>query len=189
MATVGVRDKSLSDRLMVFIQGSADTVCAALGEGATRDLQANWDSPFEQDNPGGVMEKTGGVLQAVSDVTSRTTFNSTQVWNGNVPHTFNLPLVFYALRDAYSEVQAAIIALEQMASPEVNAAIPGGRIPETVSVKVGRMILYPECHIEQISTDLSGPISRDGYPLRAMVNLTLQTKVSLNRSDIASSFS
>lgn len=189
MSTVGVRDKSLSDRLMVFIQGGAGTVCAVLGEGATRDLQANWDSPFEQDNLGSVREKTGAVAQVALDVTSKTTFNSIQVWNGNAPHTFNLPLVFYALRDAYSEVQAAIIALEQMASPEVNAILPGGRLPEVVSVKVGRMILYPECHIEQISTDLSGPISRDGYPLRAMVNLTLQTKVSLNRSDIASSFS
>lgn len=189
MATVGVSDRSLSPRLMAFIQGAAGTICGALGEGATRDLAANWDSPFEQDSAGSFFEKTGGVAQATQGVTSKTEFNSTQVWNGNMPHTFNLPLEFYAIRDAYSEVQAAIMALERMASPELNGLFPGGRIPQPVSVKVGRLIIYPECVIESISTPVYGPISRDGYPLRASVNLTLQTKVSLDATDIPSSFS
>lgn len=188
MATVGVSDKSLSPRLMAFIQSQYGTVCGAIGEGATRDLQANWTSPFEQDSAGSVFDKTGGLIQSAFDVTSKSTFNSTQVWEGNVPHTFNLPLFFYAIRDAYNEVQAAIIALEQMAAPELGQMAPGGRVPQTVSLKVGRTIIYPECHIESISNDISGPVDRNGYLLRANVTLTIQTKVTLNASDIPSSF-
>ncbi|MBE0505913.1 MAG: hypothetical protein IBX50_04225 [Marinospirillum sp.] len=185
---VGVSDKSVSPRLMAFIKGESETVVALLGEGATRDLTANWESPFEQDSAGGVFQKTGGLVQEHTGRTSKSTLNSTQVWGGNVPHSFNLPLIFYALSDAYNEVQAAIIALEQMTAPEVNAVMPGGRIPALVAVSVGRMIIYPECHIVSISTDVSGPKSKDGYPLRAEVTLSVQTKSMLNASDIPGSF-
>lgn len=174
---------------MAFIQGKAGTVCGALGPGATRDLQANWTSPFERDTAGSAFERTAGIIQVTTGATSKSTFNSTQVWDGNLPHTFNLPLVFYAINDAYKEVQAAIIALEQMAAPDMNELMPLGRAPGMVSVKVGRMIIYPECHIEHISTDISGPLTKEGYPLKAMVNLVIQTKVTLSYSDIPSSFS
>lgn len=185
---VGINDQSLSKHLLAVIKGSSQTVVALLGEGATRSLSANWESPFEQDNAGGVWEKTGGVVQAWFGATSKSTFNSTQIWNGNVPHTFDLPLIFYAINDAYSEVQAAIIALEEMMSPEVNSAMPWGRVPDLTALSVGRMILYPECHIIDVSTDISGPKSKDGYPLRAEVTLTVQTKTMLNKSDIIGSF-
>ena len=194
MATVGVNDRSLNDNLMVFIQSTdGETVCGALGDGATRELTAQWVSPFEQDTAASGYEKAAGVIQTAGQelgygLTSKTTFNSTQVWNGNLPHTFNLPLVFYAIRDAYSEVQAAIIALEKMAAPELMAMTPGGRAPGLVSVKVGKMIIYPECHIEHISTDITGPKNPAGYPLKATVNLAIQTKVTLNASHIPSTF-
>lgn len=174
---------------MAFIQGKAGMVCGALGPGATRDLQANWTSPFERDTAGSAFERVSGLVQVTTGATSVTTFNSTQVWDGNLPHTFNLPLVFYAINDAYSEVQAAVIALEQMAAPDLNEYTPLGRAPELVSVKVGRMIIYPECHIENISTDISGPLTKEGYPLKAVVNLVIQTKVTLDFSSIPSSFS
>lgn len=198
MAFVGVNDRSLSERLMATIVSPVGSVRGLMGQGVTRELTANWDSPFEQDSAGGIYERTGGIAQigsgellsdSGSGLTSKSTMNSMQVWNGNHPHTFNLPLVFYALTDAYSEVQAAIIALEQMAAPEVSGYTPGGRIPGFVSLCVGRSILYPECHIELVSSDISGPKSRDGYPLRAEVTLTVQTKAMLNRSEIPSSFS
>jgi len=195
MAVVGVNDRSINENLLVFIQATdGETVCAALGEGATRDLTAQWVSPFEQDTAASGFEKAGGIIQTAGQefgygVTSKTTFNSTQVWNGNLPHSFNLPVVFYAIRDAYTEVQLALIALEKMASPELSAMTPGGRAPGLVSIKVGKMIIYPECHIEHISIPIAGPKSKNGYLLKAEVTLSITTKVTLNASHIQSTFS
>lgn len=185
---VGVADNSISKHLMAYIKGANETVVALLGEGATRDVSANWESPFEQDSAGGMFQKTGGLVQNATGRTSKTKMNSIQVWSGNVPHTFNLPVIFYAINDAYKEVQAAIIALEEMIAPNVNSFIPGGRVPDAISVSIGRMMMYPECYITNISTDISGPKSKDGYPLRAEVTLTVQTKSMLNQDDIAGSF-
>lgn len=192
---VGTNDPSISDHLKAYIQSEVGPlVVGVVGEGSSRELTALWESPFENDTPGSMFAKAGGIVQAGAlggvgeGMTSKTTLNTTQVWSGTTPHNFNLVLEFYAVSDAYSAVQAAVIELEKCAAPEMNHATPGGRIPPTVTLRVGRQIIYPECVITNVSRDLDGPISQDGYPLRGSVTLQLQTKTTVNQSDIAETF-
>lgn len=194
MATVGTNDPTLSDHLKAFIQTPDALIVGIIGEGSSRELTALWESPFENDTPGSMFSKVGGVLQAghVGGVgegqTSKSTLNTTQVWSGTTPHDFNLVLELYATSDAFNQVQAAAIELEKAVSPEMNDIAPGGRIPPQVSLNAGRQIIYPECVITSVSHQLDGPKSRDGYPLRGSVTIQLQTFTTVNQSDIPAMF-
>lgn len=197
MAIVGTNDPTVSDHLKAFIQTPDALVVGIIGEGSSRELTALWESPFENDTPGSYFSKQGGLLQAgaLEDVgieggrTSKGTLNTTQVWGGTTPHTFNLVLELYAISDAYREVQAAFIELEKAVSPELLGGItPGGRIPDFVTLNAGRQIIYPKCVITNVSRPLDGPIGRDGYPLRGSATIELQTFTTVNKSDIAATF-
>ena len=192
---LGTNDPTISNHLKAFLRREAGpTVVGVIGEGSSRELTALWESPFENDTPGSMFAKAGGIVQAGAlggvgeGMTSKSTLNTTQVWSGTTPLNFNLVLEFYAISEAYNAVQAAVIELEKMAAPEINKATPGGRIPQSVTLRVGKQIIYPECVITNVSRDLDGPISQDGYPLRGTVNLQLQTKTTVNQSDIAGTF-
>jgi hypothetical protein len=190
---IGVNDPSVSEHLKIRIQNADGTVVGLIGEGTSRQLTANWDSPFEQDSAGAKHERLGGFIQTATGgdsggLTSKGTLQSTQVWNGNQPLTFPVVLDFYAIDDADAEVKQAVILLEKMGSPEVNQVFPMGRSPAMASLQVGRMIMYPECHIEDVNTDLDGPIDSNGNPLRATVSMTVQTKAMINGSEIANTF-
>lgn len=196
---VGNADSSVSPFLKAWIQQGTTLVCGVIGEGSTAELQSNWDSPFEQDNPGSFFEKTGGLLQNLTGQTSKTTLNSAQVWNGNRPITINLTLLLYALSNPRTEVEAAITALKGFASPEVNANSPVtldangsaggitanvGRIPGTVSLSVGRNFIYPKMIIESIGEPLDTVRDKQGNRIRAAINLTLQTDVMINQTQM-----
>lgn len=193
---VGTNDPSISDHLKAFIQTPDALVVGIIGEGSSREITSLWESPFENDTPGSMFSKQGGLIQAGAlegigiegGHTSKSTLNTTQVWSGTTPITFNLVLELYAVSNAYQEVQAAFIELEKAASPEMNGKTPGGRIPEEVTVNAGRQIIYPECVITSVSRQLDGPISQDGYPLRGTATITLQTMTTVNKSDIAATF-
>ena len=205
LVSVGNADTSVSSHLKAWIQGtgadgSPTLVCGVIGEGSTLELQSNWDSPFEQDNPGSFFEKVGGIVQVAFGVTSKTTLNSAQVWNGNRPITITLTLLLYALSNPRTEVEAAITALKEFASPEVNANLPVtisktdgkagvsgvmGRIPGTVSLSVGRNFIYPEMIIESISEPLDTVRDKQGNRIRAAISLTMQTDVMISKSKMA----
>ena len=192
---IGTDDPTISPHLKAYLRREGGpTVVGIIGEGSSRELTALWESPFENDTPGSMFAKAGGIVQAGAlggvgeGMTSKSTLNTTQVWSGTTPLNFNLVLEFYAISEAYNAVQAAVIELEKMAAPEINKATPGGRIPQSVTLRVGKQIIYPECVITNVSRDLDGPISQDGYPLRGTVNLQLQTKTTVNQSDIAGTF-
>lgn len=185
---VGTNDPTLSDHLKVFIQTSDELVVGIIGEGSTRELTSLWEAPFQNDTPGSMFSKAGGIAQMAVGRTSMTTLNSTQVWGGTTPLNFTLTVEFYAVNNAYNEVQAAVIELEKAASPELNNVTPFGRVPEQISINVGRQIIYPECIITSVSKNLDGPIGRDGYPLTGEVQLQIQAIGTVNKSDIPSTF-
>jgi len=186
---VGNNDPSLSDHLKAFIQTRDAVVVGIIGAGSSRELTAMWESPFENETPGSMLSKAGGMFQMQTDMTSKTKLNTTQVWSGTMPLVFSLVLELYAINDAYSEVQAAVVELEKAASPEIYGATPMGRTPEkTIALNAGRQIIYPECVITSISRQLDGPISHEGYPLQGQVTLQLETVGTVNRSDISTTF-
>lgn len=186
---IGTDDPSISPHLKAYLRREGGpTVVGIIGEGSSRELTALWESPFENDTPGSMFAKGAGLAQIETGKTSKSLLNTTQVWSGTTPHNFNLVLEFYAVSDAYNAVQAAVIELEKCAAPEMNEKTPLGRIPQSVTVRVGKQIIYPECVITSVSRELDGPISQDGYPLRGSVTLQLQTVTTVNQSDIAGTF-
>ncbi len=204
VAAYGNADARVSPYLKAWIAQPDDTekistcVVGLIGPGTTRSLQANWSSPFEQSNLGGMFEKAGGILQAATDKTSITTFSSTQIWEGNRPHSFQLVLLFYALSNAYKEVMAPLRELEKMMGPVVGAgeakdgaikemiasAKPGGRIPLPVMLNIGRRMMIPNCVIESMSVPLDKERTPEGYLVRAEATLSIATKVMLNKDNI-----
>ena len=215
MAEYGNKDKALSPYLKIWIEGKNDMVIAAIGEGTSKEITANWQSPFEDDSLAASYSKIEGAMQiggntAVETVrnffaentglvapvnytgetgfTSLTTLNSIQVWNGNQPYTFNLSLVLYALTDPKIEVEGAIQALESMMAPNLIYAAPGGRIPESVSVNIGRRRMFSDCVITNMSQPLDKERTKDGYLIRCQVDLQVQAKAIINKPDLAKTY-
>ncbi len=190
---VGNIDKAVSPHLKTWIFQNGVLVCGVTGEGTSKELQANWDSPYEGESLGSKLEKPAGVLQSgeieifkkVKGLTTVTTLNSIQVWKGNQPTQLNLVLDFYALEDPRKEVQLPLQRLEEMASPQVHEKCPGGRIPGEVTIKVGRRAIYAMCVIESLSITLDNEVTSDGLPIRAQATLSVGTSKMLNKSEIA----
>ncbi len=202
--TVGNNDPKVSQYLKCWIKQGNTCVVGVIGEGTAKELNANWNSPFEGDSVGSKFSKAGGVLQSgtvtesTNGMTSITTLSSRQVWEGNQPHAFPITLSLYALSDPKSEVEDAIMELERMFSPEVNAISPVGnpvgdgnavgRVPSSVMVNIGRNVVLNGCVIESMSAPLDGPRSRDGYLMKADIQLMIQSEAMLNRSQIPSTY-
>lgn len=202
--TVGNNDPSVSPYLKTWVYQSGVVVCGVTGEGTSKEIQANWDSPFEGESIGSKFGFSGGLLQsgaadefagkigidmAARGITSINTLQSRQVWGGNRPTQFNIVLHFYALSDPRREVINALVELEKMISPQVNDATPFGRVPSPVIINIGRNAIYPDCVIESVSMPLDKEVNKDGLLIRADVNITIQTMQMLNRSDISSKYS
>ncbi|KJS28975.1 MAG: hypothetical protein VR64_22275 [Desulfatitalea sp. BRH_c12] len=183
LTMIGNNDPAVSQYLKAWIKQGRICVCGVIGEGASKDIQVNWNSPFEQDTVGSKFEKVASMVQIKTGQTSKGKLASEQVWEGNRPHTFNLPLRFYALSNAKKEVMDALCELEKMLSPEVGTYF-GGPVPQPVSINIGRSAIYSNCVITNMSTPLSGGRTKEGYLVRAEITLQIETKQMLNRSEI-----
>lgn len=193
-----INDSSIAEALKVSVQQQIEddvtTVIGYLGEGSSKDLQSNWDSPFEGDSAGQNASRVSGGAQTLSSdernggLTSVSSFNSTQVWSGNAPMTFNVVMLLKASNDPKNEVNNAIMALERMASPELNEGFVGGRTPQSITLNIGRTNLYKDIVIESVSSELDAPKTEEGYFLSNTVTLTLTAKNVINRSKIQSTF-
>lgn len=171
--------------LCAWIIGATDTVLGVIGEGTSKEIVANWESPFEDSSLGSMFKKVGGAVQKITGKTSLTTLASTQVWGGNEPYLFDLVLKFYALANPWAEVEGAILALEKMMAPEVNMVMPGGRVPQPVIIHVGANTIVQECYLKNMSIPLDKERSHGGgYLMRTDVNLQVGTIKMVNRSDL-----
>ena len=177
-------------------------VVGVLGDGTSKSVSANWSSPFEGDSIGSRFSKVGGLLQTdalgagTEGVTSVTTLASTQVWEGNQPHTFSITLTLYALSNPREEVTRAIKELEIMQAPDLNQRFPispssdedsttdVGRIPGEVTINIGRSAIYTNCVISSVSVPLDGAKDPNGDLLSADVSLEVTTKTLINKDEI-----
>lgn len=209
---MGNNDPAVSPYLKTWIAQDGVVVCGVTGEGTSKEIQANWSSPFEGEAVGSKFEKVGGLLQTgavdfvpgvnLKNTTSITALQSRQVWGGNRPTQFSIVLQLYALENPQKEVIDALIALEKMASPDLKNTIPIdlkalvgmsngnklGRIPSPVIINIGRNAIYTDCVIESLSVPLDKEKNADGQLIRAEVNLQIQTMQMLNKSDVASTY-
>lgn len=192
LTQVGLNDSRISPYLKCWIhQDTTSTlVVGAIGEGTAKDISASWNSPFETDSLGAQepVAKTAGFTQAFTGLTSISTLNSQQVWEGNQPHQFSLSVQLYALVDPKQEVEAAIKALELMAAPDVGDVFPLGRKPKPIWINIGRNVICGPCVIESLQVPLDGPRDKQGYLLEALVQLSIKTEKMLARGDIPATY-
>ena len=182
MQVIGNRDTRLSQFRKCWISGGEVTIVGAWGTGTSKELTANWASPFEGESIGAQFQKTGGLVQAWTDMTTVTTLNSRQTWEGNRPTTFTLELKLYALEDPDSEVMQPIRALEIMAAPDVDDIQPaGGRIPDRVCLNIGTKTIYTDMVIDSISLPFDKEIDSQGRFVRATLNLQLSTLTMVSK--------
>lgn len=191
MPTYGVEDTSISDVLKIWIKQGSVQVVGIIGPGTSRTLTAKWNNPLMQANAGSVqgLDTIANLGQIETGKTSISNMNTTQVWEGNESTTFNLNMIFIAQSDAKKEVMMALQALEEFASPEVNALAPGGRIPGMVSICIGTKVALTECVIENISMPLDKERDKDGNLIRAEITLTVATKRMKSQSEVAATWS
>jgi hypothetical protein len=185
---VGNNDPDVSPYLKAWVQQENTLVCGVIGEGTSKEITANWNSPFQDDSIGSKYSKVGAVIQGTTGLTSKSQLSSLQIWEGNQPHTFNLVLKFYALADAKAEVMDPLRELEKMITPEVNKILPSGRVPQSVWINIGRNALYGNCVITSMSIPLDKEKTKDGYLVRAETTLQVETKTMLNQSDINATY-
>lgn len=191
---VGVpSDDGISQHLKVRITqnigGQDITVVGYLSESCEFSLAASWESPFAGDTLGnaGKIEKTAAIAQAESELTSKTKYNSQQVWEGNEPPEISMTLRFLAFTDAKKEVDDPIMYLLQMASPQLNETLPIdlsglGRVPAEAIFDIGRLHKFG-MRISNVSFDLNAPRTKDGHFLSNAVSITAAPKQIFNRSD------
>ena len=72
VSVVGNNDAKVSEALKCRIQQDYTTVIGVVAEGTSRELSANWISPFEGDNIGSKKQKLGGFLSALVSLTLKT---------------------------------------------------------------------------------------------------------------------
>lgn len=181
---LGNNDSRVSEYLKTWICGEGLAVCGVTGPGTSKEVMANWSSPFEGESLGNKNALAGGSIQMLSEITSITTLNSRQVWNGNQPTKFNIELKFYALQDVAKEVMNPIRALEEMIAPETSQTVGTGRIPGQVAICIGRKVIYKGCVIESMSQPYDKEVYRGGGWIRCTVNLQVSTIAMLNKSEI-----
>lgn len=195
-------DDGVSDHLKVFIQQDDVTVIGYIGDGASKSLSSQWGTPFENDTAGqasGRLEKVADIIQLTTGKTSKTVMNTAMIWDGINPFELSLPLYFKAYKNARLEVNDPIMFLEQFASPqlmegnvanEYNAISSGtaamGTIPRTCSVNIGRRIIFKNCVILDVSSELDTPKTKQGYMTRNLVQLQIRMDRMTNRSEIQS---
>lgn len=187
MTIFGCQDRSISPHLKIWLTQGGITVVGIKGESTSKEVTDNWTSPLEGESIGQKFQKAGGLLQNQTGLTSQGTMGTIQTWNGSQPHNFNIGLVFIAYADAFQEVTQAIRAIELMRSPELNQLV-GGRIPETVWLNIGRTRVFPDCVITSMSEPMNNPVDSRGNYIKCEIDLQLQTKTTLNKSDVAGTY-
>ena len=185
----------ISPLMKAYIKSSEDMVVGYIGEGSSAELTSLWQSPFEDKAMGSVLgavsEATSaltGVAQVISGRTTKSRLNSTLVWEGQQPPEFTLVLDFLAMTNAKTEVNDAITTLLKMASPELNDVNLWGRIPEAVTINIGRNILLTGVVIKSVSYQLDAPRTSEGYFTHNTITLQCSGNTSINRSNISSVF-
>lgn len=185
----------ISPLMKAYIKSSEDMVVGYIGEGSSAELTSLWQSPFEDKAMGSVLgaisEATSaltGVAQVISGRTTKSRLNSTLVWEGQPPPEFTLVLDFLAMSNAKTEVNDAITTLLKMASPELNDVALFGRIPEAVTINIGRNVMLTNVVIKSVSYQLDAPRTSEGYFTHNTVTLQCSGNTSINRSNISSVF-
>ena len=171
-----------------IMQGDVQVV-GYLGEGTSKEVVANWDTPFADSSLAAKYAKANGLTQIfLTDISLQSTLNTMQVWTGNQPYTFNLVMKFRAIKDPKIEVEDAIHALEVMMAPDPVAHGVAMRTPQPVTIDFGRRQILMECCIKSLSVPWDKEKNSEGYLIRADVALLVETMKTVTQTDLKNSY-
>ncbi len=159
-------------------------VAGYIGEGTSKEIVSNWDTPFADSSLAAKFAIVSGAMQDVTDIRIQSGINSRQQWSGNQPYTFNVVMKFRAFDRPEFEVEGAIKALEMMMAPESKAGGLAMRLPTNITLNFGGMQILPDCCIKSMSVPLDKERDKNGSLLRADVSLQIETRQTLTRTDI-----
>ena len=185
-----INNVEISQWHMVWIMQDDVRVVGYLGEGTSKEIVSNWDTPFADTSLESKFRQITGVIREVTDKTLLTKFQSQQVWAGNQPYTFNLVMKFRAFSDPLNEVEKAIEALEIMMAPDPKGKyLPkyGSRLPQPVQINFGRRQLLTDCCIRSMSVPQDKERDKNGHLIRADVSLIVETLQSVTKTDLEES--
>ncbi|HBL7242125.1 TPA: hypothetical protein ACGFAK_004622 [Serratia marcescens] len=176
----------VSPFLKAYITSGTNMVVGYIGEGSVAMLESLWSSPFENNSVGSMagVSTLSNATQAASTTTSKAKINSMLVWEGQKPPEFNLSLHFMAKVDAQIEVNSAIMALQQMASPDLKNFLPGGRRPKPVVLDIGRRQKIMHAVIQSVQYELDAPRTITGMYAHNTVSLHISGMTAYNESEI-----
>ncbi len=177
------------------IDGQEITVVGYMSEECQLSLRSLWESPFEGDTAGNVngVQTTANLLQSHLEKTSKTVFNSQQVWQGQEPPEVTLQLKFMAYTNGRQEVDLPIQYLMQMASPELLEGSPitldqiGGWIPQAAAFDIGGKFVTT-MRISEVSFDVNAPKTPSGNFAYNTVSITAAPKQMINKSEMTTHF-
>ncbi len=181
------------------IGGNTVTVRGYMSEECQMSLRSLWQSPFTGDSVGDIakIRTASNIGQSFSETTSKTRFNSQEVWEGQEPPEVTLQLRFIAYTNAYQEVDLPIRYLMQMASPELKEYAPisygddglefGGAVPSAAQFDLGGKFSTP-MRISEVSFDINAPKTPSGHFAHNTVSITASPKTMINRSQIPNHF-
>lgn len=165
------------------------TVVGYISGDTSIELAQLWSSPFEGDTAGnaGGLDKASSLAQTQSGMTSKTLANGKLVWDGAEALEIPLTLQFVAHADAKIEVNDPIKYLMQMSSPELKDITPLGRIPQKVTLDLGRRLIA-NVFIKNVSYNESAAKTKQGYFTHNEIVLQLSLDGAVNASKIPSIF-
>lgn len=184
---IGNTDTRLSDFRKIWISDSDTTIVGVYGPGTSREITANWESPFENLSVGKKIEVVGGLAQVATGMTFVCDFNTQQAWMGNRPTAFTIELLLYALSDPETEVMQPLRALEYMIAPDTNQLFGfGGKIQKALQVNIGTKFIYQMLVLESFSLALDKEVDSRGRFVRATANLQLTTLTMISKDMLRS---
>lgn len=181
----------ISPFMKVYFTSDTDMVVGYLGQGSSANISAMWESPFENSSLGGVVgavtrqgQKLSAGGQVLTGLTTKSLFESRLVWGGQMPPEFTIVVDLMATMNAQLEVNAAITALLQMVSPQLNTLTPLGRPPATVTLDIGRRLKLMDVVIKDVSFELDAPRTASGFYTHNKVTIQCANDSMVNKSDI-----
>lgn len=187
---IGNNDPRVSNYRKCWLQGDdGQTICGIYGPGTSREITANWISPFEGESLGDKMGMAGSLAQTFGDMTSVATMTSRQNWKGNQPTSITLELQLYALQDPVTEVMLPLKLIETWMAPDVGSGFftLGGLLPnKVVLLNIGTKVIYTDLIINSMSHPLDKEVDSRGNFVRATVNLQFSTLTMVSKDMLKS---
>ena len=192
---VGNADKNISPYLKAWIKQGNTCVVGVIGEGTSKEVQANWNSPFENDTIGGKFEKNWRPDSRKNRRHKQDpSFVGSDMGRATARMCSTWCLKLYALgrrqERGYGRIAVSreVCITERERNGPPSKSMPAGSNlaegPAPVSINIGRTALYTPCLIAGMTQPLDKEKTKDGHLVRCEVNLQIETSRMLNRSEI-----